>query len=130
MVSHRPPRHAGSRLRTTAMWWATGSAGSSGSAAGCDAGRLTRTGWGGGAAAAHTTFTVARILQVPRAGAEGIGIVQHGVDLPSFTGRAAHPDLVLGGKATGGADFLVGKQSLTAEAGDLGMHLLAGLDFD
>src|SRR4051812_30672831 len=108
MVSHRPPRDTGSRLRTTVMRWATGSADSSGSAAGCGVGRLTRIGRGRGAAAAHTALTVAGILQVSGAGAKGIGIVQDGVDLPFFTGRAAHPDLVLGGKATRGADLLVG----------------------
>ena len=64
-----------------------------------------------------------------RAGAEGVGIGQHGVDLPLFAGRAGDPDLVLGGEATRGADLLLGEQARPGEPGDLGVHQLAGLDF-
>ena len=69
-------------------------------------------------------------VEVLRAGAECLGIGQHGVDLPLFTCRSGHPDLVLGGEATGGADLLIGEQSLAGEAGDLGMHMLAGFHLD
>ena len=49
-------------------------------------------------------------------------------DLPLLPGGPGHPHLVLGGKATRGADLLVGEQPLAGEAGDLLMDLLAGFD--
>ena len=79
-----------------------------------------------GATAADAALSVV-FVEVLRAGAEGVGVGQHGVDLPLLTRRAGHPDLVLGGEATGGADLLVGEQALAAEPGDLGVHGVAGL---
>src|SRR6185437_6967716 len=90
-------------------------------AAGRGASRLARP-RGRGATAADTTLTFVGVLQKLGAGAEGVGVGEHGVDLPLFPGRPGDPDLVLGGEATGGADLLIGEEPLAGEAGDLGMH--------
>src|SRR5258708_3434363 len=57
------------------------------------------------------------------AGAESVRIRQHGIDLPLLARRAGHPDLVLGGEATGGAHLLIGEQALAGEPGDLRVHV-------
>ena len=86
---------------------------------------------GSGAAAADVTTLVSlAAVEQLGAGAERLGVGQHGVDLPFLAGRAGDPDLVLGGKTTGGADLLVGEQAFAGQSGDLGVHLVAGFHLD
>ena len=73
---------------------------------------------------------VGGVIEMLRAGAEGVGVGEHGVDLPLLAGRPGYPHFLLGGEAAGRCDLLVGEQSLAGQPGDLGMDSLAGGDLD
>src|SRR5699024_4719035 len=74
------------------------------------------------------TGRIGRVVEVLWARAEGLGVGEDGVDLPLLPRRSGDPHLVLGGEAAGGADLLVGEQTLVGQTGDLGVHLLRRLD--